>query len=578
MRGSYARRRDTKTKITSHKTQNTECVCVHLGERAAARFSPLRAGPAGHGTGHRGSSKAHTMSSDPLPTEPTDKEERAARRQHAQEAIESNKLETAAAKAADDAAAAKIASDLGLEVAGGFKQTQAEMIKAEENKQKEHQKDIKRKIKLMVKNEPTTMWRENKNMRINDRPSWIMSNADNRKRHYEQMCLDHQKVLHKRERRAKKEAKKLKSQMEEGFCFEQLIVRDHVRRKPTPGRMIKCIDQAHRKECRKCCFDVSGEFIISCGMDKAVKVWAVHSCKLIAELYAHRVGVTSIDVRGTVTVPENKKHTLRPEKVPEQHQQQQQQQQQTTARQKGKGQKDDFVVLSCDANGMLMLWEGVEDPVPALTLRAHDVTIHDCHFSPDGEWLLTCSEDRSLRIFDSWSGSMLFQFQGHQGAVTTCAWSPNGNTFVSGGDFEDPTVRLWDAVNAVLLMYFNEDHDEVAIAKQQENQSSSSDGSDSEEGEGEEEEGLGGKTSATEQKTSSTKKVKQSKKELEREQRKLARKKRDKRTGRRKAMDLFEKKIHQGIGIEWMTRTSMILLCEYPFFVVAIFGCCCCCC
>ena len=474
-------------------------------------------------------------------------DERAARRKHAQEAIETSKLETAAAKAADDAAAAKIASDLGLEVAGGFQQTQAEIEKAAIQREMERRKDIKKKYKLMVKNEPTTMWRENKNMTLNDRPSWIMSNADNRRRQYETMCADHAKVKSKRHRRAKKEAKMLKKQMEEGFCFEQLVVRDHVRRKPTPGRMIKCIDQAHRKECRNCCFDESGEFIVSCGMDKAVKVWAVHSCKLIAELYAHRVGVTSIDVRGTVTVPLSKVHTLRPSM------------QQDLKNQGNKGNKarDDFLVLSCDANGMLMLWEGVEDPLPALTVRAHDVTIHDCHFSPDGQWLLTCSEDRSLRIFDGWSGAMLFQFQGHQGAVTTCAWSPNGNTFVSGGDFEDPTIRLWDAVNAVILMYFNEDHDEEAIAKQKEDYVSSSSSS-----EDEEEEKEAGNKRTSKPLPSSSSPVKRTKEQEERDERKLQRKRPDKRSGRKKAMELFERKVNEGLGIQWMTRTTMLLLCE----------------
>jgi hypothetical protein len=366
-------------------------------------------------------------------------EKRAARRKHAKDVIETSKLETAAAKQEDDDAAQKIASDLGLEVAGNFEKTKAELEKVAIEREKERRKEIKRKIKEMVKNEPTTMWRENKNMKLNDRPSWIMSNLDNRRRHYEQMCLDHQKVLSKRKRRMKREEKKLKSQIEEGFCFEQLVVRDHVRRKPTPGRMIKCIDQAHRKECRKCCFDVSGKFIISCGMDKAVKVWAVHSCKLIAELYAHRVGVTSIDVRGTVKVPESKKHTLRPDFDLTKKKREKKRKKK---RNDDDGIDGDFVVLSCDTNGMLMLWEGVEDTKPALTIRAHDVTIHDCHFSPDGQWLLTCSEDRSLRIFDGWSGTMLFQFQGHQGAVTTCAWSPNGNTFVSGGDFEGKNLFL----------------------------------------------------------------------------------------------------------------------------------------
>ena len=164
--------------------------------------------------------------------------------------------------------------------------------------------------------------------------------------------------------------------------------------------------------------------------------------------------------------------------------------------------------------------------------------------------------DRSLRIFNIYDGSMLFQYQGHIGAVTTCAWSPNGNTFISGGDFEDPTIRLWDATNAIILMYFNQDHDQATIEKQKENENSQEEEEESEDDEEEDEnEGAGAQSGEKKKKKTLT----------EEEIREVNRKKRkssDKRSGRKKAMDLFELKIINGLGVEWMTRTSMLLLCQ----------------
>ena len=103
--------------------------------------------------------------------------------------------------------------------------------------------------------------------------------------------------------RKRREAERMEMLMEEGFCFEALVVRDHVRRKPTPGRMIKTFERAHSKEARQVRFDESGAFLLSCGMDKGIRVWDVHTLKCVAELYAHLSGVSSLDTRGSVDPP-----------------------------------------------------------------------------------------------------------------------------------------------------------------------------------------------------------------------------------------------------------------------------------
>ena len=73
--------------------------------------------------------------------------------------------EDARAKAADAAEAAAVAQELGLEVAGGFQKTQREMVQAELAAAKAKDRENLKKFRRMVKNEPMSVWRENRDMR-----------------------------------------------------------------------------------------------------------------------------------------------------------------------------------------------------------------------------------------------------------------------------------------------------------------------------------------------------------------------------------------------------------------------------
>jgi WD40 repeat protein len=69
-----------------------------------------------------------------------------------------------------------------------------------------------------------------------------------------------------------------------------------------------------------------------------------------------------------------------------------------------------------------------------------------CHWSPDNRHIVSASEDKTLRVWDTGpSGSELvpaFVLEGHTDGVGPCAFSPDGSRLVSGSS--DRTVRLWD--------------------------------------------------------------------------------------------------------------------------------------
>jgi WD40 repeat protein/serine/threonine protein kinase len=62
-------------------------------------------------------------------------------------------------------------------------------------------------------------------------------------------------------------------------------------------------------------------------------------------------------------------------------------------------------------------------------------------FSPNGQYLASASEDRTIRIWKIASGQEVTAVVGHSAAVRSVAFSPDGKHLVTGG--EDCSVRLW---------------------------------------------------------------------------------------------------------------------------------------
>ncbi|MCX6583292.1 MAG: NACHT domain-containing protein [Candidatus Aminicenantes bacterium] len=72
----------------------------------------------------------------------------------------------------------------------------------------------------------------------------------------------------------------------------------------------------------------------------------------------------------------------------------------------------------------------------------HSSDVLGCVFSPNGNLVLSASEDGSLKLWDQKSGREIRSFHGHNDKVTCCAFSADGKKVVSGS--WDNTLRLWD--------------------------------------------------------------------------------------------------------------------------------------
>ena len=60
----------------------------------------------------------------------------------------------------------------------------------------------------------------------------------------------------------------------------------------------------------------------------------------------------------------------------------------------------------------------------------------------DGRHLLSGSRDRTLRLWDSETGSVVRTFAGHENAVSSVSVSTDGHYALSGSD--DGTVKYWN--------------------------------------------------------------------------------------------------------------------------------------
>ena len=85
-----------------------------------------------------------------------------------------------------------------------------------------------------------------------------------------------------------------------------------------------------------------------------------------------------------------------------------------------------------------------------MILRGHNEKIRCVAFSPEGKRLVSGSQDGIIKIWDSIRGAEVMTLSGHKGWIGSIAFSPDGRHFASCG--QDKTVKVWDAKSGAEVM------------------------------------------------------------------------------------------------------------------------------
>jgi dipeptidyl aminopeptidase/acylaminoacyl peptidase len=98
---------------------------------------------------------------------------------------------------------------------------------------------------------------------------------------------------------------------------------------------------------------------------------------------------------------------------------------------------------------MIRLWDAAKAK-ELRTLKGHDGIVTSVAFSPNGKMLVSGAKDRSVRLWDVESGKEISRHREHRGWVFAVAFAPDGQCVASAG--RDQTIILWDVIAERLLL------------------------------------------------------------------------------------------------------------------------------
>lgn len=93
------------------------------------------------------------------------------------------------------------------------------------------------------------------------------------------------------------------------------------------------------------------------------------------------------------------------------------------------------------------------------TYAGHSLAVYCCAFSPNGDQFVTASRDRSVRLWNTRTGSCTVMKGGHNGFVLSCDFSPKGNRAVSSSD--DRTIKVWNTMSCAKVSTLKGHEDKV---------------------------------------------------------------------------------------------------------------------
>ncbi|ORX91219.1 WD40 repeat-like protein [Basidiobolus meristosporus CBS 931.73] len=106
------------------------------------------------------------------------------------------------------------------------------------------------------------------------------------------------------------------------------------------------------------------------------------------------------------------------------------------------------LVVSASRDKSIIIWNLTRDEsnygIPRKALRGHNHFVQDIAISSDGQFALSASWDKTLRLWDLNTGVTTRRFVGHTGDVLSVAFSADNRQIVSSG--RDKSIKLWNTL------------------------------------------------------------------------------------------------------------------------------------
>lgn len=110
--------------------------------------------------------------------------------------------------------------------------------------------------------------------------------------------------------------------------------------------------------------------------------------------------------------------------------------------------------------------EGGQPGQPIRVFEGHQNDVNSVRFSPSGELLASCSDDRTVKVWNVGNpaaANLVHNLQGHNDAVFVIRWSPRQpNLLLSGSN--DGCIRIWDITSGFCVGSLKEHKDGISAA------------------------------------------------------------------------------------------------------------------
>lgn len=105
-------------------------------------------------------------------------------------------------------------------------------------------------------------------------------------------------------------------------------------------------------------------------------------------------------------------------------------------------------VVTASEDKTANIWE-VSSGKVLNVLKGHKKSVNSVIFSSDGQYIVTASEDKTARLWEASSGKTLHILKGHEKRIVHAAFSPDGQIVITASS--DKTARIWRVIDGTLI-------------------------------------------------------------------------------------------------------------------------------